>query len=102
MVDYRGRLKYIPKVVETYGKSKDHKDIFIRLAKKLGVTIKKPTEAEVKKALPADPKPLFRPFARKGELQVKPDEMIESINISVTQGSRLLWLKETEREETAA
>lgn len=102
MVDYRGRLKYIPKVVETYGKGKDHKDIFIRLAKKLGGTIKKPTEAEVKKALRAEPTPSFRPFARKGGLPIKPDEMIESLNISVTQGSRLLWLKEMEKEETAA
>lgn len=95
MVDYMGRLKYLPKVIEAQGQARSHMDIFIQLAKKLGVAIKRPTEAEVKKAVKAKSKQPLRPFVKKEGLEISPDELIESINSSVINGSRLLWLKET-------
>jgi NADH dehydrogenase/NADH:ubiquinone oxidoreductase subunit G len=101
MVDYMGRLKYLPKVIEPQGQAKGHRDIFILLAKKLGVTVKRPTEADVKKAVKVKAKQPLRPFAKKEGLEVSPDEFIESVNASVINGSRLLWLKETEQAVTA-
>jgi predicted molibdopterin-dependent oxidoreductase YjgC len=96
MVDYLGRLKYLPKVVEAQGQSKSHRDIFIQVAKKMGSTIKRPTEAEVKKAFKVKAKQPLRPFVKKEGLEISPDEFIESINASVINGSRILWLKEAE------
>ena len=96
MVDYLGRLKYLPRIVEPQGKAKSHKDIFMRLAKSMGSTIKRPTEAEVKKAASVKKKLSFSPFAKKKGLDVRPDELIESTIASFINGSRLLWLRETE------
>jgi NADH dehydrogenase/NADH:ubiquinone oxidoreductase subunit G len=101
MVDYMGRLKYLPKVIEPQGQAKGHRDIFIQLAKKMGATIKRPTEAEVKKAFKIKAKQPIRPFMKKEGLDISPDEFIESINASVINGSRLLWLKEVEQAVTA-
>lgn len=96
MTDYIGRLKYLPKVVEPEGESKSHRDIFIQLAKAMGASIKRPTEAEVKKLSKVKAKPALRPFEKK-DFDVSAGEMIESLNASVINGSRLLWLKETEK-----
>ena len=97
MIDYMGRMKYLPKVIEPQGESKSHRDIFINLSKKMGVAIKRPTEAEVKKASKVNGKLSFSPFNKKAGLDISPGEIIESVNASVINGSRLLWLKETEK-----
>jgi hypothetical protein len=62
----------------------------------MGATIKRPTEAEVKKAFKVKAKQPLRPFTKKEGLEISPDEFIKSINASVINGSRLLWLKEAE------
>jgi NADH dehydrogenase/NADH:ubiquinone oxidoreductase subunit G len=97
IVDYLGRLKHLPKVIEPQGGSKSHREIFIALAKVMGTKIKLPTEAEVNKAVRIKTKLSFSPFAKKEGPDISPGEFIESINASVINGSRLLWLKETER-----
>jgi len=101
MVDYMGRLKYLPKVIEAQGQAKSHRDIFIQIAKKLGVSIKRPTDTEVKKAVKVKVKQPLRAFKEKEGLEISPDELIESINASVINGSRLLWLKEAKQAITA-
>lgn len=101
MIDYLGRIKYLPKIIEPQGESKSHKDIFIKLAKEMGVTIKKVTEVEVKKAVKIKEKLPVGLFIKKEALEISPEEVIESINASVINGSRLLWLKETEKAVTA-
>jgi NADH dehydrogenase/NADH:ubiquinone oxidoreductase subunit G len=95
MIDYMGRMKYLPKVIEPQGESKSHRDIFIHLSNIMGAQIKKPTEAEINKAAKVKTKLSFRPFVKKEGLDISPNELIESINASVINGSRLLWLKET-------
>ncbi|MBE0426415.1 MAG: molybdopterin-dependent oxidoreductase [Nitrospirae bacterium] len=97
ITDFMGRMKYLPEVIEPQGESKSHRDIFILLAKIMGSTIKRPTEAEVKKASNIKVKLSPVPFVKKEGLDISPQEMIESINASVINGSRLLWLKETEK-----
>lgn len=94
MVDYTGKLKHLPLVVEPQGEAKSHREIFIQLSKALGKPIKKPTEAEIKKAVKVKAKPIMRPFEKKEGFDVSASELIESINSSVINGSRLLWLKE--------
>jgi predicted molibdopterin-dependent oxidoreductase YjgC len=101
MIDYMGRMKYLQKVIEPQGESKGHSDIFIDLSKVMGAALKGPTEAEVKKASKAKTKGAFSPFVKKDEFDVSPEELIESINSSVINGSRLLWLKESAKSVIA-
>lgn len=97
IVDYMGRLKYLPKVIEPQEESKSHREIFIALAKIMGTKIKLPTEAEVNKAFGIKTKLSFSPFIKKESPDISPAEFIESINASFINGSGLLWLKETEK-----
>lgn len=64
------------------------------IAKAMGADIKEVKESETKKLAKAKVKTTVAPFERKEGFDVKVDEMIESINASVINGSRLLWLKE--------
>lgn len=100
IVDYLGRIKYLAQVTEPPGDAKTHRDIFIALAKGMGKKIKQPTEAEVKKAAKVKTKLSFRPFVRREGVAVTPGDFIESINASVINGSRLLWLKEAREAAT--
>jgi len=93
MIDYLGRFKLLQKVIEPQGTSKNHRDIFITLSKILKSPIKRPTEAEIKKALKVKKKLTFSPFVKKEGLDVSPKDFIESINDSIIKGRRLSWLK---------
>ncbi|MBI4824345.1 MAG: molybdopterin-dependent oxidoreductase [Nitrospirae bacterium] len=93
IMDYMGELKYLPMVVEPEGEAKSHREIFIGISKLMAKPIKLPTEAEVKKALKIKIKPSFIAFQKTEGLDISPEDFIESINASVINGSRLLWLK---------
>ncbi len=101
MLDYLGRLKHVCKAVEPAGEAKPHREIFADIAKAMGADMKEAKESETKKLLKdlakVKKKVSFSPFQSKEGFDVKVDEMIESINASVINGSRLLWLKETEK-----
>lgn len=97
IVDYLGRLKHVCKAVEPAGEAKSHREIFVDIAKAMGTDIKETKESETKKLTKIKMKATVTPFARKEGFDVKVDEMIESINSSVINGSRLLWLKEAEK-----
>lgn len=94
IVDYLGRLRHVCKAVEPAGDSKSHREIFVNIAKAMGVAMKEAREIETKKLAKIKIKKTVVPFERKEGFDVKPDEMVESINSSVINGSRLLWLKE--------
>jgi NADH dehydrogenase/NADH:ubiquinone oxidoreductase subunit G len=96
MIDYMGRLKYLPKAVEPQGEAMAHKDIFVKLAKAMGGTLKKPTEAEVKKAAKVRGTLAPKPFEKKA-VDITPGEIMESVNASVFNGSRLINLRECEK-----
>ena len=74
-----------------------HREIFIGVAKAAGKAVKEPKDSDIKKALKIKAKTALKPFKKKEGLDVDPQEMIESINASVINGSRLLWIKETEK-----
>ncbi len=95
MVDYMGRLKCLCKAVEPAGQARPHREIFMAALKALGKEIKEPKDTDIKKALKAKPKISLKPFKKKEGFDVDPQDMIESINASVINGSRLLWLKES-------
>lgn len=97
IVDYLGRLKKVQKAVEPPGEAKTHGEIFTLLAKSLGSTMKI-TDAEIKKAVKLKKEtPSIVPYKKQEGLDIDPLMTIESLNYSIMNGSRLLWLKETER-----
>jgi NADH dehydrogenase/NADH:ubiquinone oxidoreductase subunit G len=102
MVDYLGRFKQVNKAIEPLGASKNHRDIFIALSKILKSPIKKPTEAEFKKAMKGKTKLAFRPFVRKEGFDILPKEFIEAINASVLKSRRLSWLLELKVSRSVA
>lgn len=97
IVDYLGRLKHARKAVNPAGEARSHREIFGDIARAMGADIGEAKESEIKKLAKVKAKPQLRPFAKKEWLDVSPDEIIESINAPVINGSRLLWLKEMER-----
>ena len=97
IVDYLGDLKFICQAIEPPGEAMPHSDIFAVIAKKMGAEIAEFDDNELDKLAKMDIKITFSPFARKEGFDVKVDEMIEMINSSVINGSRLFWLKETEK-----
>jgi len=101
IVDYMGRLRYLLKAIEPAGDAKDHKDIFIELSKKMNIHIEKPSESEMKKALSVRKEPSVKPFMKREGFDASPSEMIESLNGSVINGSRLMWLKEIKQAVVA-
>jgi len=92
MVDYMGRLKFMPEAVEPRGESLSNKDIFVKVAKAMGATAKKPTEADVKKAAKAEGMISLKPFEAK-KADVSASDIIENVNASVLSGPRLSSLK---------
>jgi predicted molibdopterin-dependent oxidoreductase YjgC len=94
IIDYMGRIKRLPRVIEPPAEARNHRHIFISLAKVMGKSLKLPSDAEVKKAAAVKVKLSVGPFIRKEGFDIAPDEFIESINTSVINSSRLLWLKE--------
>jgi NADH dehydrogenase/NADH:ubiquinone oxidoreductase subunit G len=97
IIDYLGRLKHLHQVIEPLGESMSHRDIFISVAKAMGTPLKMPAETEVKKAAKVKVKLSFNPFEKREGIAVSPKGFIESVNASVINSSRLLWLKETEK-----
>ena len=97
IVDYLGRLKKVQKAIEPPGEAKTHREIFASLAKALGSTMKV-TDTEIKKAAKVKKeKPSIVSYKKQEGLDIDPLMTIESLNYSIMNGSRLLWLKETER-----
>jgi NADH dehydrogenase/NADH:ubiquinone oxidoreductase subunit G len=96
ITNYLGKVKDMDRVIEPVGESKQHKDIFIELSKVIGTPIKE-TAAEMKSAFELSTKPKFNPFEKAQGFDIKPSELIETVNASIINHSRLLWLKETEK-----
>ena len=97
IIDYLGRLKEVKKAIEPAGESRESSDIFIAVAEKMGASLKKVKDTEVKKALKAKVKTSFSPFKRDKGLDIEEEKFLDEINKSTVKGSRLLWLKELEK-----
>ncbi|MCL0034220.1 molybdopterin-dependent oxidoreductase [Thermodesulfovibrionales bacterium] len=96
IVDYLGRLRHVCKAVEPAGEAKTDREIFVDIAKAMGVDMKEAKESEAKRLIKIKTAVSFNPFARSEGLDLEAGELIESINAQVINGSRLLWLKEAE------
>ena len=94
IIDYAGRIKHLNRAIDSHGKSKSHREIFREIAKKMGTTLKMPVESEIKKAADVKAKISAMPFEKTKHLHFEPDKFIETLNLTVINNSRLIWLKE--------
>ena len=97
MVDYLGRLKEVRRAVEPAGEALTNSEIFVKLAKAMGATLKMPKDTEVRRALKAKVKASFSAFRKDRGLDMDVERFNEDVNMSTINGSRLLWLKELEK-----
>ncbi|NOZ26310.1 MAG: molybdopterin-dependent oxidoreductase [Nitrospirae bacterium] len=98
IVDYTGRVKVLEKSVDPLGDSKPHRDIFRGVAKKMNMELKPAKTSDVKKekkALSTGTTPA--PFKKREDLSFNPEELVDALNATMINGSRLLWLKEVEQ-----
>ena len=91
ITDYLGRHRKICKATLPAGDAKPHRTIFAEVAKALGADLEKPAEGP-QEAVRTQKK--FRPFERAAGFDAAPDELMDSLNAAVINGSRLLWLRE--------
>jgi len=97
IIDYLGRVKNLTRTIEPARSVKQHKDIFIELSKVIGNPLKDST-ASIKSAFEVNTNQKFSPFEKNPELNIDSSHLLEYLNFSVIQGSRLLWFKETQKD----
>jgi predicted molibdopterin-dependent oxidoreductase YjgC len=102
IVDYMGRLRHLAKMVEPQGQAKTQCEIAVSLAKASGVAITEPSLKDIEDAAKSKAAPSIKPFAETSGLDINAAEFIEKANLPVVNGSRLLWLRETEKAMAAA
>lgn len=95
IMSFSGKMKELNKATNPIGSSKQHKDIFIELSKILGNPIKE-SASNIKAAFGVSAKPVFSAFEKKKGIDANPAEIIESLNVNITNHSKLLWFKEAE------
>jgi NADH dehydrogenase/NADH:ubiquinone oxidoreductase subunit G len=101
IVDYLGRIRQVSKAVEPAGDARPNADIFSALADAMGSSLKKAKETDVRKSVKTKAKAAFSPFKRDKDCDIDAEKFIEDVNKSAINGSRLLWLKESEKAVVA-
>lgn len=97
IIDYLTRVKQVRKATVPAEESKSNTEIFVSVAKALGVQLKGVKDTDIKKALKNITKVSFSPFKIEKGLEINAEKFSEDINKSITNCSRLLWLKEVEK-----
>jgi len=97
LIDYLGRLKEVRRSCDPAGESRQHSEIFMDVARAMGVSLKKVKDTDVKKAAKARAKTSFAPFKKDKGLDIDVEQFTDDMRISIVNGSRLLWLKELEK-----
>ncbi len=102
IIDYMGKIKSVNAAIEPFAESKANIDIIKAIAKKMGLKLKAATSGDVKKVVKG-----FKPqlsagdFKKRDDLEFQPAELIEAVNKTMINSSRLLWLKEVESQVAA-
>ncbi len=94
IVDYLGRLREKTAAVEQPGEAKTNMEVFIALAKALGVDIETPSRQDVEKLAAVTFNPTIKPFNGREGIEVPGFDMFISMNSCIVNGSRLAWLVE--------
>ncbi|UCH81933.1 MAG: molybdopterin-dependent oxidoreductase [Nitrospiraceae bacterium] len=95
IISYLGKAKDLKSAMAPAGDSKQHKTIFMELSKAMNKPVKE-SAAEMKKAFQVSQKAKFTAFEKKQGLDANAAELVDTLNASVINHSRLLWLKEAQ------
>jgi NADH dehydrogenase/NADH:ubiquinone oxidoreductase subunit G len=101
IIDYLGRAKQVNRTCAPAGESKQNTEIIMAVAAAMGAPLKMVKDTDIKKAVKAKVKVAFSPFKKDKGLDIDVEQFIEGMRKSTVNGSRLLWLKETEKLVTA-
>ncbi len=101
IVDYMGAVKELACAAESPVDSKPNSEIFMEIAKKSGNGIAAPNTEEIKGLADVKAELTVKPFSKRSDLASDMTGLCESMNKPVINGSRLLWLKETEAAVSA-
>ena len=102
IIDFKGWMRHMPRMIDLIGRAKPHREIFRDVAKAMGKKLKKIKSEEVKKAYKVVPVVKVRPFEKDKALDVSPEMIIEAASSSLLNSSRLLWLTESEKASAKA
>ncbi len=102
IIDFKGWMRHMPRMIDLIGRAKPHREIFREVAKAMGKKFKKIKSEEVKKAYKVEPVVMVRPFKKDKALDVSPEMILEAASSSLLNSSRLLWLSESERASAKA
>ena len=80
IVDYLGRLKEAGQAVNPPGDVLQHRDIFSRISKEMGLKTKAAKSTEAKKLAKVKREPSVGEFIKKEELEINAEEFIRSVN----------------------
>lgn len=97
VVDYQGILKSFQKSTEPLGDAKGGAEIVTEVAAKMSVELSKLDASEIEKLAEKELEPSAKAFAKRDGLNEDCSQLLDSMNRCVVNGSRLLWLKETEK-----
>ena len=97
VIDYLGRAKQVNRTCPSAGESKQNTEIIVAIAAAMGTPLKMVKDTDIKKAVKTKVKVAFSPFQKDKGLDIDVEQFIEGMRKSTINGSRLLWLKETEK-----
>lgn len=97
IIDFKGWMRHMPRMIDPAGRAKPHREIFREVAKAMGKKLEKIKSEDVKKAYKVEPEVKVRPFMRDIALDVSPEMILDAVSSSLLNSSRLLWLTESER-----
>ncbi|PKL52209.1 MAG: hypothetical protein CVV37_02380 [Nitrospira bacterium HGW-Nitrospira-1] len=101
IIDYLGRIKQVNKACEPRGESRQNSEVFMAVAALMGTPLRNVKDTDIKKAVKAKVKASFATFKKDKGLDIDVEQFMEDIRKSTINGSRLLWLKETENAVSA-
>ncbi|UCG79054.1 MAG: molybdopterin-dependent oxidoreductase [Nitrospirota bacterium] len=102
IVDYLGRFKELDDAVTSPGEARQHKDIIALIAKERKYSVKAAKSTDTRKLSKPKAKLSAGPFKKNADLDISIEKFNSEVHATVTNGSRLFWLKEVEKEAVGA
>lgn len=96
IIDWSGRIKHLSCAIKPLGHAKTHREIFISVAKQMGISLKQPSPNDLKRLINGG-KINGGFFKKSYNFDINSPELIELMNSSLLNDSRLRWLKQIEK-----
>jgi len=96
IIDWAGRIKHLSCAIKPLGHAKTHREIFISVAKQMGISLKQPSPNDLKRLINGG-KINGGFFKKSYDFDINSPELIELMNTSLIKNSRLRWLKQIEK-----